>query len=343
MAKNPRKKTTIKDVAFHAGVSATTVSMVLNGKDNTIPKETRERVWEAARVLQYNCDFNARAMVTGKTNLIGIVIPDISNAFFAECVRHIQIELAKRYYDVLLCDSDEKAANDLRYVRLLAGRNVDGIILAPSAESLTDEKVGNLRGLLSELGVPFIFLDRYYSNTDAKVIVSNEESSYRISRYLLECGHRKIAAVTGPLTLNSSYNRLKGLKRAMEEYGLTLLDENIYEGKYDFETGLNAGMKLLETDVTAVFAFSDMQAYGVYEAGRRLKKRIPDDISVVGFDDNFHSAMQLPPLTTMRQPLKEIAEEACRIILDLVEDREGERSAGLPAELIVRESVKKLG
>lgn len=341
--KNYRKKTTIKDVALHAGVSMTTVSMVLNGKDSTIPETTRQRVWASAQALRYNCDFNARAMVTGRTNLIGLVIPDISNAFFAECVRHIQVELAKHGYDVVLCNSEEKAANDLRYVQLLAGRNVDGIILAPSAESLTDEKVDNLHTLLSDLGVPFVFLDRYYSTAEAKVVTSNEESSYRISRYLLECGHTKIAAVTGPLTLNSSFNRLQGLKRAMKEFGLTLSDENIYEGKYDFETGFHAGMKLLKTDVTAVFAFSDMQAYGIYEAGRRLNKRIPDDISVVGFDDSFYSVMQRPPLTTMRQPLKEIAKEACRIILDCVEDREGERSVGLPAELIIRESVKKIG
>lgn len=340
--KSFRKKATIKDVAFHAGVSPATVSMVLNSKDANIPESTRKRVLSAARAVQYYTDYNARAMVTGKTNLIGVVIPDITNAFFAECVRYIQTELAKRRYDVVLCNSEEKAESDFRYLRLLAGRNVDGIILAPSAESLTGGRAEELHELLSDLHVPCVFLDRYSGQDDAKVIVSNEESSYRIARYLLECGHRKIAAVTGPLTLNSSFNRLKGLKRAMGEYSLELLPQNIYEGKYDFETGLAAGLKLMQTDVTAVFAFSDIQAYGIYEAGRRLKKRIPDDISVVGFDDNFYSSMLETPLTTMRQPLKQIAEEACRIILDLVEDREGEKSIGLPAELVIRDSVKKI-
>lgn len=336
------KKPTIKDVAMRAEVSPTTVSMVLNGKHASIPQETQQRVRRAAEELNYCFDFMARALVTRKTNIIGVVIPDISNSFFSESVRHLQVELARHGYDIILCNSEEKVENDLHYIRLLAGRNVDGLILAPSAEALTEKYAGEVRSSLDDLGIPYLFLDRYYNDEDPKVVVDNVASSYRIAKYLLDCGHTKIGAISGPLTLNSSYNRLDGLKRALAEQGLSIPDEYIYEGKYDFETGRRGGEKLMKTDVTAIFAFSDMQAYGVYEIAKSLGKRIPNDISVVGFDDTFYSAVIDEPLTTMRQPVKEIAEEACRMILGLIGGEERERSLHLPAELIVRKSVKEL-
>ena len=336
------RKATIKDVALRADVSPTTVSMVLNGKDASIPEETRKRVRDAAAELDYSFDYTARAMVTRKTNIIGIVIPDISNIFFAESVRHIQVELARQGYDIMLCNSEEKAENDMRYIRLLAGRNVDGLILTPSAEALTGGNAERIGSMLQGLRVPYLFLDRYFGGTEPKVAVDNEESSYRAAKYLIDCGHRKIGAISGPLVLNSSYNRLKGLKRALEEAGLSLPAEYLYEGKYDLETGRKGGKLLMKKDVTAIFAFSDMQAYGVYESAKRVGKRIPEDISVAGFDDTFYSSLIETPLTTVRQPVKKLAQEACRTILSLIAGREDVKDVHLPAELIVRDSVRKL-
>jgi len=335
------KKPTVKDVALRAGVSPTTVSLVLNGKGGGIPEATHDKVRRAVRELNYHSDYTARAMVTRKTNLIGVVIPDISNAFFARCVGDLQVALAGHGYDILLCNSEERAENDLHYIRLLAGRNVDGLILTPSAEALSAPYETEVRKTLEEVGLPYLFLDRYYRGNEPKVVVDNTESSYRAGKYLLECGHRRIGAVAGPLTLNSSYNRLKGLKKAMEEYGLSLDDEDIFEGKYDIETGILGGEKLIKRGVTAIFAFSDMQAYGVYESASRAGKKIPDDLSVVGFDDALYSSYLETPLTTMRQPVKELAEEACRAVLSLVEGTEPVKDVRLPAELIVRDSVKK--
>lgn len=335
------KRATIKDVAQRADVSPTTVSMVLNGKDGSIPEETRKRVRRAAADLDYSFDYTARAMVTRKTNTVGIVIPDISNMFFAASVRHIQVELAQRGYDIILCNSEERAENDLRYIRLLAGRNVDGLILTPSAEALKGQNAARIRAMLEGLGVPYLFLDRHYEDAGPKVAVDNAESSYRAAKYLLGRGHTKIGAISGPLTLNSSYNRLKGLKRALAEAGLTLPSGYLYEGKYDFETGRRGGEALMKEDVTAIFAFCDMQAYGVYESVKRAGKQIPHDLSVIGFDDTFYSALLQTPLTTMRQPVEQLAQEACRIILSLIAGEEAQE-AHLPAELIARESVKSL-
>ena len=336
-----RKKVTIKDVAMRAGVSPTTVSMVLNGKDVSLPESTRERVRRAAAELDYSTDILARALVTRRTNIIGVVVPDISNAFFSEAVRHLQVEIAKYGYDIILCNSEERAQNDYRYIRLLAGRNVDGLILTPSAEALTEENAGKMKHLLEGLRIPYVFFDRYYAG-DPRVAVDNAQSSYIAAKYLLEKGHKRIGVVAGPLTLNSSRNRLKGVRRALEECGLSLPDELVYEGKYDFTTGVSGGAELIKKDVTAIFAFSDMQAYGVYESAKRAGKRIPDDLSVMGFDDNSYSSVLEVPLSTMRQPVEMIAKEVCRVILALINEEEAPPPACFPAQLVCRESVKTI-
>ena len=169
--------------------------------------------------------------------------------------------------------------------------------------------------------------------------MDNEESSYRAARYLIEAGHRKIGAIAGPLTLNSSRNRLEGLRRALAEAGESLPDNMIVTGKYDYETGRTGGEKLIKEGASAIFAFSDMQAYGVYESAKELGVKIPEDLSVFGFDDTFYSSLLETPLTTMRQPVKTLAEEACRVILDLIEGKKTQRSVKLPAEIVERKSV----
>lgn len=337
--KPERKKATIKDVALRAGVSPTTVSMVLNGKDAALPESTCERVRTAAAELDYSADVLARALVTRKTNIIGVVIPDISNAFFSEAVRHIQVEIARYGYDIILCNSEERAENDYRYIRLLAGRNVDGLILTPSAEAFRPDNAEKMKRLLAGLRIPYLFFDRYYPDGEMRVAVDNEASSYAATQYLLEKGHERIGVVAGPLMLNSSRNRLKGVRRALSERGLSLPDNLVYEGKYDFTTGVNGGTELLGKGVTAVFAFSDMQAYGVYESAKRAGKRIPNDVSVMGFDDNIYSSVLEVPLTTMRQPVETIAKEVCRSILALIEGKGMEIPVCCPAQLVRRLSV----
>ena len=337
--KTSRKKTTIKDVALRAGVSATTVAMVLNGKDASLPQSTRERVRRAAAELDYRTDFLARAMVTGRTNIVGMIIPDISNPFFAEAVRHIQVELAGKGYDLILCNSEERVDNDVRYLRLLAGRNVDGLIFTPSAEAFLPKNAEKLRSLLAEIGIPFLFFDRYFEGVGPHVAVDNEQSSFLAVRELLEKGHRRIGVITGPRMLNSSANRLKGVRRAFSAYGLTLSDDCIYDGKYDIMTGVSGAAALLKRDVTAIFAFSDMQAYGVYETLRRAGKRIPDEISVMGFDDNLYSSVLEVPLSTMRQPVESIAKEACRVLLEHIAGSSSEPPVCFAAELVRRASV----
>jgi len=338
--KNIHKKATIKDVAAQAGVSAATVSIVLNGKGETVPESTRVRVRRAAAELGYVPDFAARTLRAKSTRIIGIIVPDISNAFFAELVRRIQVSLAEEGYDIILCNSEEHSENDLKYIRLLEGRRVDGVIWAPSAESMKNKD--KIRNALEDFGVPVLFLDRYPEGCCCGVAVDNEKSGYIAVKHLLEFGHTKIGALTGPLCLNSSENRLKGLKRAFAERGLEWEEKYLYEGNYDFESGIRGAQKLLSTDVTAIFAFCDMQAYGVYEFAKRAGRRIPDDLSLIGFDDAMYSALLSAQLTTMKQPSEELAKEACRGILALIGGEKVGVKAELVARLVSRGSVKIL-
>ena len=335
------KRVTIKDVANEAGVSVTTVSIVLNGKGHSVPISTQDRIYCAAKKLSYTPNYTARSLVMGRTKMVGIIVPSITNFFFAELVSQLQKQFAKYGYDIILSNNEDGADKDLKYINLLAGRNIDGLIFTPSAESLSsEENVRVLTETLRSLPIPCLFLDRYFGDFAPHISIDNTTSGYRIAEYLLACGHEKIGVVTGPMYLNSSFNRLKGFRKKLAEAGISHPDGYIYEGQYDLETGERAAEALLKADVTAIFAFSDMQAYGSYKKLKELGKRVPEDVSVVGFDDNVYSSLLDKPLTTMRQPLDELASATVIAMLDLMNGQTYRKADKIPAQLIERESVR---
>ena len=337
------KKTTIKDVALASGVSVATVSLVLNNKGKNIPDCTRERIKRTADELNYLPDYAARSLITGRSHTIGVIIPDISNMFFAEMVRHIQLELDKYGYDIILCNSEEKMQNDIKYINWLASRRVDGLILTMSAESMDPENRGAIQDTLERLKIPYMFLDRYFKSNSHKVMVDNEDSGYQVAKYLLSLGHRNIGVIVGPPCLNSSANRLKGFMAALKEQNIPFSQDNIVDGKYDMESGQIGGRKLIDKGVTAIFAFNDLQAYGVLMSANERGLKVPQDLSVVGFDDNFYSSILETKLTTVRQPVKQMAYEVCKMMVNILEEREHSMEIKLKAELIVRDSVKDIG
>jgi len=344
-AKNARS--TIKDVAKAAGCSVSAVSLVLNGKGNSIPQSTQQRIKQTAKWLNYKPNASARTMVTKKSNIIGLIVPDVSNQFFAELVRYIQTELNSYGYDVILCNSEDRAESDLRYINFLASRNIDGLIITPGAQSLEEKNQKKYIEALEQTGVPYLFLDRYISGYSTRVAVDNAHSSYKAIKHFIKNGHTKIGVITGPLVLNSSRNRLKGVKDALAESGLTLDDNNLFVGNYDLESGRRGAEKLFKNDITAIFAFSDVQAYGVMQRAKEEGIKIPDDLSLIGFDDIFYSSLLDVPLTTMRQPIKQLAEESCKNIVKMIDgaqkgSEEQLEHSVLVAELIERNSVKNI-
>jgi len=335
-----KKKTTIKEVAEKVGMSVTTVSLVLNDKADNIPESTRAKIKQAAAELNYQPNYSARSLLTGKTNTIGIIIPDISNSFFSEIVRRTQIELNKYGYDIILCNSEEQMENDIRYINWLGGKKVDGLILTLSAQSMEEANRGKVGSLLESLDIPYIFLDRYIPGDAPKVFVDNEASGRKVAQMLYEAGHRKIGVITGQMCLNSSENRLSGVKKQLEEHGVSLDDGNIYYGKYNVRTGRDGAAALIKNGVTAIFAFNDLQAYGVISYLKENGVRVPEDVSVVGFDDDEFSVIVEPKLTTVKQPIHEISLSICKTMLAVLNGESYDIQTKLATELVLRDSVK---
>lgn len=336
-----KQKTTIKDIAVVTGFSVATVSLVLNNKAKNIPDSTCERIKCVADEMNYLPDYTARSLVTGKSHTIGVIVPDISNIFFAETVRHVQLELDKYGYDIILCNSEEKMENDIKYIGWLASRRVDGLILTMSAESMNIDNRERIQNTLDNLKIPYVFLDRYF-NDSYRVIVDNEQSGRDVASYLLSHGHVNIGVITGPACLNSSANRLKGLTEALRDKGIEIPKENIVYGKYDMESGVVGADKLIEQGVSAIFAFNDLQAYGVFVSAKNHKLVVPRDLSVVGFDDNMYSSILETKLTTVRQPIKQMAIEVCQMMVNIIQNVSTTKEIKLKAQLIARDSVRNI-
>lgn len=337
-----KKKITIKDVSQELGLSPTTISLVLNGKDISVPDATREKIIECAKRLNYHPDTIAQSLATKTTHTIGIIIPDITNNFFTEYVHNIQLKLNSLGYDIFLCNSEEKMEEDLKYINLLKNRRVDGLMLAMSAESLQPNNLKITKEILNKLDIPYIMIDRYIDNNSPYVGIDNETSGYNIAKYLLSKGHKKIGVITGPMCLSSSINRLKGFTNCLKENNIEINEDNIKYMRYDMESGYLGAKELLKNDITAIFAFNDLQAYGVISHAKEIGIKIPEDLSVAGFDDLLYSSILDTKLTTVKQPIQKIAEEACDMMVRLINQKEGETQIRLSTDLIIRSSVKEV-
>ncbi len=338
-----KDKVTLKDIAEATNLSIATVSLVINGKGDNIPLCTKQRIFDAVREMNYRPDYTARSLATGKSHTIGVIVPDISNAFFAEMVHHLQLELNKYSYDIILCSSEEKMSNDLKYIKLLSGRNVDGLVLTMSAESMEAGNRQMVRHMLKEAAVPYIFFDRYFSSEDYTVSADNTDSGYRIANMLLDHGHRNIGVITGPVSLNSSTNRLSGFIKALQARGVELPPENIYHSQYDVDGGIAGARALLSRpNISAIFAFNDLQAFGVMHYAKDHGLRIPQDISLVGFDDTYFSSLTEPTLTSIKQPIKELAQEASKMIMGIIQGLDCPKNVKLETQIIQRNSVRQI-
>lgn len=334
-----KKRLTLKDVADACGVSTTAVSFVLNDKPSNISEATREKILRIAKEMNYQFNGVARALAIRKTNIVGIIIPDISNAFFSESIRHMQVELNKNGYEVILCNSEDKFENDIKYLKLLLSRQVDGLIMTISSESMVNDNWKVIEAMLAENEVPHVLYDRYYPGKAAKVFVDNEQSAYEVTKYLIANGHHQIGLITGPMRLNSSQGRLLGAKKAFKEANLPFNENAVYYGNYDIESGYLGADQLLGK-VSAIFAFNDLQAYGVIEKAGKQNIRIPEDLSLIGFDDIFYSSILTTKLTTVKQPLVKMSLAACNLLIELIDNIGENKEISLAGEFIIRDSVR---
>jgi LacI family transcriptional regulator len=307
---------TIKDVAKKAGVSISTVSHVVNDT-RYVSEELIQRVQAAMQELQYQPNTLARGLRRGDTHTIGLIVPDNSNPFFAEIAHTIE-DIGFQYgYNVILCNSHGDLAREATYLSLLISKQVDGVIFISA---------GSHPAHLGELinhNIPVVVADRdlEYESVDV-VLVNNEVGGYLATKHLLDLGHTKIACVTGPTELTPSAARFNGYLNALNEAEIPVYDPYILTGDFQVEGGERAVTQLftLDSPPSAVFLCNDLMAFGAFRALRKLERHIPEDVSIIGFDDIKLASLTTPALTTIAQPLFELSKTAVDLLIQRIQN-----------------------
>ncbi|NLU52502.1 MAG: LacI family transcriptional regulator [Clostridiaceae bacterium] len=336
-------RATIKDVAREAKVSPATISYVLNGKGN-ISEETKARIYAAMEKLNYIPNLSARGLVQNTSKLIGVVIPQtepgerliFNNSFYSEVIGAIEYTARMQGYHVLISATD---ANE-SYFNLARQRNLDGIIVigAYPDQFYLDVK---------KTQIPIVLIDSYFEDHYFHSIQINDRyGGYIATKYLLDKGHRNIGIFTGKIKEGGVVKkRYDGYVDALNEYGIPVNPEFIFEETVDFDSGLKLADRLLDkkTDITAIFCIADILAIGAMKGLLNRGVKIPDDISIIGFDDLIVSRYFSPSLTTVHQDIAKKGEEAVRLLLNTINDaQKGKQEIILPLSLVERESVKKI-
>ena len=289
--------------------------------------------------MRYRPNAAARSLVTSRSDTVGVLVPDISNAFFGEAFKEIQRRMGEEGFDVLLCSGDGTAKQDERFLRLFAARGADGLIVAPAAETLEEKNAEKFAALLEEIRIPYVYLDRYPALPCARVSADHRAGGYAAARCLLKNGHTKIGCIAGPAALVGARLRLEGFCDALAEAGIRPLAIN---APFTAEGGERAAKALFGRGLTALFASDDLQAYGAMRAAAETGVRIPDDVSLVGYDDLQFSALANPPLTTVSQPVKDMATAAAELLLRRMRGEDAESPPLFAPRLIERQTVKNL-
>lgn len=333
---------TIKDIAKKANVSITTVSRVLNNKQDGIGAATRKRVLDIIKELDYYPNSTARSMVTKKTKTIGLIIPDIRNPFFPELVRGVEDVANELEYSLFLCNTDGSFKREEESLRLMKEQNVEGLIFTGSFDS--EEYL--LQELVEKYKLPIVLLDRGLNNEKfSGVYIDNEKGGYIATRHLINLDHTRIACITGPDNIQNSKARLNGYFKALKQFDIQIDEKIIISGDYQMDGGYQAAKVLFENNnITAIFVLNDLMAFGVYQAALEIGIRIPEDISIVGFDNLKYTQLLTPKLTTIEQPTYKMGSVAANILIKQLEATDKDRSEAISLEpkLIVGESSKKL-
>ncbi len=330
---------TIYDVAREANVSMATVSRVVNGNPNVKPT-TRKKVLDVIDRLEYRPNAVARGLASKKTTTVGVVIPDISNIFFAELARGIE-DIATMYkYNIILSNSDQNLNKELHLINTMLGKQVDGIVFMGG--NISDEHVKEFK----RSRVPVVLAGSIdQSDSIPSVNIDYKQASIDAVEQLISNGHGKIAFVVGPLqdTINQEM-KLVGYKEALEKSGIGYEEDFVFEGDYTYESGLEAWQKLsaLEDRPTAVFVGNDEMALGVLHGAQDQGLTIPKDLEIISTDNTRLSLMVRPQLSTVIQPLYDIGAVSMRLLTKLMDkDEVEEQTVILPHRIESRGTTKE--
>lgn len=312
---------TLKHIADALGVSAMTVSRALNDRDN-VDKKTKQRVREKAQSMGYTPNRVAKSLVSRKTHTLGVVIPEITHAFFPEVVRGIEEVAYKSDYQLFLTNANELFSREKEAIETLRSQRVDGLLIS---SSLTREDYSFYESII-EGGAKVVFFDRCIEDIGASCISVNDlESSKKITEHLItEHGYTKIAHLSGPQKVSIGKERLQGYKEALNAHNLALNEEWIIQAGFKEDTGYEAMIELLEKGreelPEAIVSVNDPTAIGAIEAIKEYGLTIPDDIAIVGFTDDIRSSLLDVPLTTVHQPAYQMGEWAARKLISVIEE-----------------------
>jgi DNA-binding LacI/PurR family transcriptional regulator len=327
---------TIKDVAKEAGVSVATVSKILNYADYSTT-QTREKVMNVIKRLNYQPNHIARSMVNGKTGMIALVIPDVRNSFFTEVARGVE-DVANKYdFRVILCNTDEDPAKQKNYIDVLQGRIIDGFIIAVASDD--DRQLKKI----DRTKLPFVLIDRQCQNllVDA-IIVDNRDGAFKAVNHLIANGHRRVGFIAGKRDTQTGRDRLRGYRDALAESGVACDLNLVQDGEFTSAGGYLATKALISLPErpTAIFASNNAMTIGMLKALTEAKIRIPEEMAVIGFDDTDWTDFFTPPLTVVRQPTYTMGTLAGEILFQRLSETVflERKEIVLKPELVIRES-----
>lgn len=328
---------TIKMVAEKAGVSPSTVSRALSGKI-PVSNSTREKVLKAVKELNYYPNTLAKSLKEGKTNTIALIVPNIQNRVFPDIAKGVEDVARKNEFTLILCNTDENINVELEYIDKLKKRWVDGFIFATAVPE------SNHILQLKQSGFPVVLVVRTINDKIDAVAVDNFKASYDAVKYLIKTGHKRIAIINGSLNVSVYKERFEGYKAALENEGIEVKNELIIYGD-NIDNGLYSLIyNMLKKGVNpdAIFATSDPKAIIAMKAIKDFGLKVPDDISVIGFDNMDISTLVDPPLTTISQPLYDIGVLAAKKLITMIKNQKQEEPIIdiLPTDLIIRKSTK---
>lgn len=332
-----RNAYTMRDVARLAGVSISTVSAVVNNKGIVGPATTAV-VQKAIKAMGFSPHAGARGLRIGRTHIIGLVVPDITNPFFVQASRGVEDEAIKYGYEVMVCNSNDDPELEMRHLKALHAQRVDGVVLAP-ADSYT------AREAIIRDGAPIIFVDCVPMKAKVNCVVTdNFHASYDAVKYLVGLGHKRIAVISGRLVHSTSFDRVEGCRLALQEADLPVREGSLRQGDSHIESGYRIALNLLQSPEppTAIFTLNNRMALGMLRALRELGIRCPERISVMSFDDPDWAEVFSPSLTAIQQPTYEIGKAAMGLLLRSIES-DAKGSEPEPQQVVLKSTLRIRG
>lgn len=331
---------TLKDLAKALNVSPSTVSRALKDS-HEISDETKQAVWRLAQKLNYQPNLIAQRLLSRRSYTVGVIVPEISYYFNSEAIRGIEDVLLQEGYNLTICQTHESYDREVQHCENLLANRVDGIISSISGET---QQLTHFRRI-RELGIPLVLFDRGFNVPHvSKVMIDNEAAAATGVAHLIATGCRRIAFLMGPANLPIANARKRGYLRALAAAGLPADPARIAHCAFSTDMGLAAALQLLQLSPRpdALFAINDRIGVGVLAAARQLGLHVPDDLSVLGFNDEPYSALLSPGLTTILQPAYQMGQEAARMFLRQLEQPDAPPETRiLPTKLVLRESTRR--